>query len=122
MARTKYSLLALDGGGIRGVIPAHALQVIEERMGRPTCELFDIVAGTFHKQLAETVAHMFRLDEDLSRFYELVSNDGELSWCALGAGRMLRAPTVFEDVVKTNRTLIRTFEPPKFSISRRSSD
>jgi 3-methyladenine DNA glycosylase/8-oxoguanine DNA glycosylase len=55
----------------------------------------DIVAGTFHKQLAETVAHMFRLDEDLSRFYELVSNDGELSWCALGAGRMLRAPTVF---------------------------
>src|SRR4051812_3886357 len=46
MARTKYSLLALDGGGIRGVIPAHALQVIEERMGRPTCELLDIVAGT----------------------------------------------------------------------------
>src|SRR5947209_7690884 len=44
----------------------------------------DIVAGTFHKQLAETVAHMFRLDEDLSRFYELVCNDGELSWCALG--------------------------------------
>jgi 3-methyladenine DNA glycosylase/8-oxoguanine DNA glycosylase len=43
---------------------------------------------------------MFRLDEDLSAFYELVLED-ELSWCALGAGRMLRAPTVFEDVVKT---------------------
>jgi hypothetical protein len=27
----------------------------------------ETVAGTFHKQLAETVAHMFRLDEDLSR-------------------------------------------------------
>jgi hypothetical protein len=26
--------------------------------------------------------------------------DGEMSWCATGAGRMLRAPTVFEDVVK----------------------
>jgi hypothetical protein len=23
------------------------------------------------------------------------------AWCALGAGRMLRAPTPFEDVVKT---------------------
>jgi 3-methyladenine DNA glycosylase/8-oxoguanine DNA glycosylase len=45
------------------------------------------------------VAHMFRLDEDLSHFYELVRDD-ELAWCALGAGRMLRAPTVFEDVVK----------------------
>jgi hypothetical protein len=32
---------------------------------------------------------------------ELVSDDPRLDWCALGAGRMLRAPTVFEDVVKT---------------------
>ena len=60
----------------------------------------ETVAGSFAPQLAETVAHMFRLDEDLSRLYELVRED-ELSWCALGAGRMLRAPTVFEDVVKT---------------------
>jgi 3-methyladenine DNA glycosylase/8-oxoguanine DNA glycosylase len=44
---------------------------------------------------------MFRLDEDLSGFYALVAADGELSWSAGGAGRMLRAPTVFEDVVKT---------------------
>jgi hypothetical protein len=44
---------------------------------------------------------MFRLDEDLSSFYALVQDD-ELAWCALGAGRMLRAPTVFEDVAKTN--------------------
>jgi hypothetical protein len=36
---------------------------------------------------------MFRLDEDLSGFYELVRDD-DLAWCALGAGRMLRAPTV----------------------------
>jgi len=44
---------------------------------------------------------MFRLDEDLSGFYAVVSTDGELAWCASGAGRMLRASTVFEDVVKT---------------------
>jgi hypothetical protein len=44
---------------------------------------------------------MFRLDEDLSGFYAVVSTDGELAWCASGAGRLLRAPTVFEDVVKT---------------------
>ena len=58
------------------------------------------VVGSFHPQLTKAVAHMFRLDEDLSGFYELVRED-ELAWCALGAGRMLRAPTVFEDVVKT---------------------
>src|SRR3954469_16828529 len=58
------------------------------------------IEGSSDAKLTQTVAHMFRLDEDLSRFYELVRED-ELAWCALGAGRMLRAPTVFEDVVKT---------------------
>ena len=59
------------------------------------------VNATARDDLARTVAHMFRLDEDLSGFYAVVSEDGDLSWCAHGAGRMLRAPTVFEDVVKT---------------------
>lgn len=65
----------------------------------------EAVAGTagtrVRDALTASVSHMFRLDEDLSAFYALVAADGELSWCALGAGRMLRAPTVFEDVVKT---------------------
>jgi N-glycosylase/DNA lyase len=68
----------------------------------------DLVAGKVGAQvrdsLAKTVAHMFRLDHDLSGFYTLVGEDGDLSWCARGAGRMLRAPTVFEDVVKTIAT------------------
>ena len=71
----------------------------------------DVVAGSasarVREMLTSTVEHMFRLDEDLSGFYAVVSEDGELSWCARGAGRMLRAPTVFEDVVKTICTRIR---------------
>ena len=46
-------------------------------------------------------AHVLRLDHDLSRFYGLVAEDPDLSWATTGAGRMLRSPTVFEDVVKT---------------------
>jgi N-glycosylase/DNA lyase len=72
----------------------------------------DAVAGTVgertRRTLAETVAHMLRLDEDLSGFYALVGQDGELAWCAHGAGRMVRAPTVCEDVVKTICTLVQT--------------
>jgi len=41
------------------------------------------------------------LDQDLAPFYELVAEDADLAWVAAGAGRMLRSPTVFEDVVKT---------------------
>jgi N-glycosylase/DNA lyase len=58
------------------------------------------IEGSADPKLTRTVAHMFRLDEDLSAFYELVRED-DLAWCTVGAGRMLRAPTVFEDVVKT---------------------
>ncbi|HEY5276385.1 MAG TPA: patatin-like phospholipase family protein [Coriobacteriia bacterium] len=46
MTRRRYNLLALDGGGIRGVIPARVLQEIEQRTGRAVAELFDLVAGT----------------------------------------------------------------------------
>jgi N-glycosylase/DNA lyase len=44
---------------------------------------------------------MLRLDEDLSRFYAMIADDDQLAWARSGAGRMLRSPTVFEDVVKT---------------------
>jgi N-glycosylase/DNA lyase len=49
----------------------------------------------------ETIRHMLRLDEDLSPFYALAREDAGLAWTAAGAGRMMRSPTVFEDVVKT---------------------
>ncbi|MFB3737982.1 MAG: DNA-3-methyladenine glycosylase [Candidatus Velamenicoccus archaeovorus] len=51
--------------------------------------------------LLTRVRHVLRLDEDLSRFYELAAADADLAWVALGAGRMVQSPTVFEDVVKT---------------------
>jgi N-glycosylase/DNA lyase len=51
--------------------------------------------------LVASVRHVLAIDEDLSDFYELVAEDPELSWAADGAGRMIRAPSVFEDVVKT---------------------
>ena len=39
-------ILSIDGGGIRGIIPAIVLTEIEKRTGRPVSQLFDLVAGT----------------------------------------------------------------------------
>jgi N-glycosylase/DNA lyase len=47
------------------------------------------------------LAHVLRLDEDLSGLYARLAGDAELSWATTGAGRIVRSPTVFEDVVKT---------------------
>jgi len=53
------------------------------------------------QQLVAQVRHMLRLDEDLSGFYAVAAQDPALAWVTSGAGRMMRSPTVFEDVVKT---------------------
>ena len=39
-------VLSIDGGGIRGLIPATVLAAVEERAQRPVSELFDLIAGT----------------------------------------------------------------------------
>jgi 3-methyladenine DNA glycosylase/8-oxoguanine DNA glycosylase len=52
-------------------------------------------------ELREKVRHVLGLDRDLSEFYQAVGDDPDLSWAAAGAGRMIRSPTVFEEVVKT---------------------
>ena len=41
-----FTVLSIDGGGVRGVVPARLLQEIEERTGKPIAELFDMVGGT----------------------------------------------------------------------------
>ena len=51
--------------------------------------------------VVDAIRHMLRLDDDLSAFYALARADPDLAWAAAGAGRMMRSPTVFEDVVKT---------------------
>jgi patatin-like phospholipase/acyl hydrolase len=39
-------VLSIDGGGIKGIIPATVLAYIEQRTGRPISALFDLIAGT----------------------------------------------------------------------------
>jgi uncharacterized protein len=45
MAEVK-KILSIDGGGIRGVIPARILAEIEKRTNKRISELFDLIAGT----------------------------------------------------------------------------
>jgi len=73
---------------------ARTVRVSEGRPGHARVE------GATDAVLAQ-LRHMFRLDEDLSAFYAAARDDPQLAWAAAGAGRMLRCPTVFEDVVKT---------------------
>lgn len=42
----KFKILSIDGGGIRGIIPAMILAKIEQHTGKQIFELFDLIAGT----------------------------------------------------------------------------
>jgi patatin-like phospholipase/acyl hydrolase len=39
-------ILSIDGGGMKGLLPALVLAAFEERAGKPVCALFDLIAGT----------------------------------------------------------------------------
>jgi 3-methyladenine DNA glycosylase/8-oxoguanine DNA glycosylase len=52
-------------------------------------------------KVVRDVRHILRLDDDLASFYSSIRNDPEFDWIEnQGAGRLLRSPTVFEDLVK----------------------
>jgi len=53
------------------------------------------------EQIVKDVRHMLRLDDKLDDFYDVIAGEPQFSWIRTqGAGRLLRSPTVFEDLVK----------------------
>jgi len=93
-ARTLETTLAL---------PRNRARTIRMRSGRPGRVLIEGegIAASDAPAVKEAARHILRLDADLSGFYEAAREDPDLGWACAGAGRMLRSPAVFEDVVKT---------------------
>jgi uncharacterized protein len=46
MSQGKFNILAIDGGGVRGIYPAYILQCMTERLGINIYDQFDMIAGT----------------------------------------------------------------------------
>ncbi len=54
------------------------------------------------EKILRDVRHILRLDENLGEFYKFTKTEKQLAWIhKKNAGRLLRSPTVFEDLVKT---------------------
>jgi len=88
-------------------------RVLEFGRGRPVTVTISAAKGGLRvvtsRQVNEAAAasivrdvrHMMRLDDNLEEFYAAMSTDTEFAWITNeGAGRLLRSPTVFEDLVK----------------------
>lgn len=46
MTKNSFKILSIDGGGIRGVYPAHILKCISNRLETKVNDLFDMISGT----------------------------------------------------------------------------
>lgn len=65
-AQPKYKILSIDGGGIRGIIPAFILAEIERRTQKPIFSLFDLIAGTSSGGILALGLTKPRLNSDVS--------------------------------------------------------
>lgn len=71
------------------------------------------------QEIVRKVRWMLRLDEDLSEFYTLVASHPTLGEKVTGGrGRLLRSPSLFEDVVKTICTTNTTWSQTKQMVAR----
>ena len=86
-------------------LPGFRARTLTVSQVRPGHALVSVANDSVTTDLADAVMaqvrHVLGLDVDLSVFYAVAAWDPDLAWVVQGAGRMVRSPTVFEDVVKT---------------------
>lgn len=80
---------------------SHAVLVAELQSGVATVRGRGVFSPADSERILAICRRILSLDEDLSRFYLIAARDPDIAWATAGAGRMLRSPSVFEDVVKT---------------------
>jgi N-glycosylase/DNA lyase len=86
----------------RGGGKANTIRIRRAQTGLVAVEVLgERLPAKEQRGLLAVARQILGLDEDLSRFYVLAAADPALAWVGSGAGRMLRSPTVFEDVTKT---------------------
>lgn len=62
----------------------------------------DEITPRARDKILRDARHILRLDDDLRGFYQSAATEKRLAWMAKNrAGRLLRSPTVYEDLVKT---------------------
>ena len=94
MSAEPFYILAIDGGGIRGVFPAHILKCIQSRLKVSLLRKFGMISGTSNGAI---VAAAVALDIDLEKVIALYREHGE----AIFKRRRFWGPTRFEPAIRS---------------------
>ncbi len=75
---------------------------ISESEGKIKIEFGEKLNKKAEEKIRRDVRHILRLDDNLKDFYKFTKTEKSLAWIhKTNAGRLLRSPTVWEDLVKT---------------------
>ena len=88
-------ILSIDGGGIRGLIPALVLADIESRTGRAVAQCFDLIAGTSTGGATKALIDggIFINSPSVSAYAEarkIFPDETEFFLLSLGTGELIR--------------------------------
>ena len=78
-------ILAIDGGGVQGVLPAALLAEVEDAIGRPVVEYFDLIVGTSTGGIVALGLGLGLSAEKILKLYE------ELGPYVFGGNRLVRS-------------------------------
>lgn len=70
-----FRILALDGGGIKGVYTAELMRLCEAHFGKPAASVFDMIAGTSTGGIIALGLGLGKPAAEISAFYR---DDGRL--------------------------------------------
>ena len=104
-----FHILALDGGGVRGIYPAHILAKLEETSGKRIADSFDLIAGTSTGAIVASAAAIGMALDKVVELFELeaarIFQKGRLFNFGLWSSKYSREPLVgvVRSVVKGQR-------------------
>ena len=89
-------ILALSGGGFRGLYTAHVLAILEEQASRPLARCFDLLCGT---SIGGIIAMALALEIPAKRVADLMKSNGE---------------SIFPSSRRTRMSKLKSFFRPKY--------
>ncbi|MDD5530695.1 MAG: CBASS cGAMP-activated phospholipase [bacterium] len=70
MSKKNFKVLCIDGGGIRGLIPATLLAKIEESLSEPLWKYFDLICGTSTGGIIALAISVGKSMKDIKKLYD----------------------------------------------------
>ena len=70
MSKVPFQILSFDGGGIRGAFGIGVVTELEQRLGRPITDYFDLIAGSSTGAITGAGLAVGKSGAELVQFYE----------------------------------------------------